>query len=139
VIGGSRPPHWLTDACARSGATLLANIPDAPAFLRGSPVLVVPLKSGGGMRIKIVEAMAVGTAVVATTIGAGGLDSVPGRDLVIADESAALATAILELTHDAARRRSLTDSARNLVERSYDALAIGRRTFAFYERLLARR
>jgi polysaccharide biosynthesis protein PslH len=139
TIGGSRPPQWLIDACARSGVALLANVPDAPDFLRSSALLVVPLKSGGGMRIKIVEAMAVGTAVVATSVGAGGLASMPGRDLMIADDGVALASAILDLTSDEARRRSLTDSARSLVERSYDALEIGRRTFAFYERLLARR
>jgi glycosyltransferase involved in cell wall biosynthesis len=82
------------------------------------------LRIGGGTRLKIFEAMSVGKAVVSTTVGAEGLPVTPGRHLVLADEPAAFARAIVELIRDGERRRRLELEARRLVVERYDWSAV---------------
>jgi glycosyltransferase involved in cell wall biosynthesis len=82
-------------------------------------VCVVPLKVGGGSRLKILEAMALGTPVVATSKGAEGLDVTAGEDILIADEPSAFADAVLQLLEDQALRARLTANGRRLVEERY--------------------
>jgi len=90
-------------------------------------VCVVPLRQGGGTRLKILEAMALGTPVVATSKGAEGLDVTPDHDILIADEPAEFARQVVRLLGDASLARQLADNARRLVERSYDWDQIGKR------------
>jgi glycosyltransferase involved in cell wall biosynthesis len=80
---------------------------------------VVPLSAGGGTRIKLIEAFAHGVPVVATTIGAEGIDVVDGVNAVIADSPGAFVEACTGLLADNARAASLADAARHLVERRY--------------------
>ena len=70
-------------------------------ILRRRAVYVVPLRIGGGTRLKIFEAMAMGKAVVSTTVGAEGLPVTPGSDIVIADEPDAFARAVVDMIRDA--------------------------------------
>jgi glycosyltransferase involved in cell wall biosynthesis len=74
-------------------------------YLRDATVVVVPLRIGGGTRLKIYEAMAMGKALVSTTIGAEGLSFQNGRDLLLADDASAFAEAIVLLLRDAQARR----------------------------------
>jgi polysaccharide biosynthesis protein PslH len=85
---------------------------------------VVPLRIGGGTRLKIFEAMAMGKAVVSTTVGAEGLPVTSGRDVVIADEPAAFARAVVGLIRDAESRRRIEVEARRLVVERYDWSAV---------------
>jgi glycosyltransferase involved in cell wall biosynthesis len=121
-IAGSRAPEWLR---ARLAAT-------------GVHFVIAPILSGGGMRIKILEAMAAGKAVVSTTIGAEGIDAVPGQHLLIADDADAFAAAIAELLRDPSRARGLGDAARLFVGSRYAAGALARGLVAFYEELTQR-
>lgn len=79
-------------------------------------VIVVPLKAGGGTRIKIYEAMAMGVPVVSTTIGAEGLAVTHGEDILIADDAAAFAAALLNLAQDRNISMKLAQKARSEVE-----------------------
>jgi glycosyltransferase involved in cell wall biosynthesis len=74
-------------------------------------VVVVPLRIGGGTRLKIFEAMAMGKALVSTSIGAEGLEVESGRDLLLADDAASFADAVILLLRDAAVRRRLEQAA----------------------------
>ena len=65
-------------------------MPDLRPHLAEAAAVVVPLRLGGGTRLKIVEAMAMGKAIVSTTLGAEGIEAVPGRDLLIADRAGGL-------------------------------------------------
>jgi glycosyltransferase involved in cell wall biosynthesis len=85
------------------------------------------LRVGGGTRLKILEALALGTPVVATTKGAEGLELVPGRDALIADGPADFAEAVLALLADPDLRARLSWHGRRLVEAHYDWAAIGQR------------
>ena len=87
---------------------------------------IVPLRIGGGTRLKIYEAMAAKTAVVSTTIGAEGLVIAPGENILIADEPGAFAEACVRLISDARERRRLADAAWQHVEarHSWEAAAV---------------
>lgn len=102
-------------------------VDDIRPVIAGAAVCVVPLRQGGGTRLKILEAMALGTPVVATTKGAEGLDVTPGRDIIIADEPAEFATRVVQLLGDAELRANLARSARRLVVEHYDWRQIGQR------------
>ncbi|MFL5640126.1 MAG: glycosyltransferase, partial [Gemmatimonadaceae bacterium] len=94
-----------------------------PHVARGA-VYVVPLRIGGGTRLKIFEAMAMGKAVVSTTIGAEGLPVTSGRDVVIADEPERFAQAVVHLMRHVPARQAIETAARSLVVERYDWSAV---------------
>jgi glycosyltransferase involved in cell wall biosynthesis len=126
VLVGRRPPHWLrTKVGATPGAELYADVPDVRPFLARCGFLVVPLRIGGGSRLKILEALAAGTPVVSTRVGAEGLELTPDRDLVIADTREEMVTAV---TAAIRRPEELADTAESgqqqvLARYSWDPLA----------------
>jgi len=95
-------------------------VDDVRPLVAGSAVCVVPLRVGGGTRLKILEAMALGTPVVSTTKGAEGLDLRDGEHLLIADSPQEFAQATLRVLNDPILRRRLTDAASKRVQREYD-------------------
>lgn len=98
---------------------LTGYLEDVRPAVAQSQVCVVPLLTGGGTRLKILEAMALGTPVVSTTKGAEGLEATPGEDILIADEPTAFANAILRLLDDAALRTKLAANGQGLVLERY--------------------
>jgi glycosyltransferase involved in cell wall biosynthesis len=105
---------------ARSGF-----VDDVRPLLGAAWLAVAPIFAGGGTRVKILEAMAAGTPVVATAKGAEGLDAVAGEHLLIADEPAAFADHVIALLADPARRARLARAGRALVETRYDWRVLG--------------
>jgi polysaccharide biosynthesis protein PslH len=99
---------------------VLGDVPEVLPHLRAARVLVVPLTAGSGTRLKILEAMAAGVPVVTTTVGVAGIAAVPGRDVLIGDSSADLAAQAARVLDDDDLARSLSTSARALVESRYD-------------------
>lgn len=132
AIAGSSPPEWLRRRAADAGIELQADVADAAAFVRGLAVFVAPLFAGGGMRIKVLEAMALAKPVVATAIGAGGIDV---DDLVIADNAPSFAEAVAELLRDPARAARIGAAARASVAARYDGDALALGLLTFYESL----
>jgi glycosyltransferase involved in cell wall biosynthesis len=100
-------------------------VDDVRPVIAGSAACVVPLRQGGGTRLKILEAMALGVPVVSTRKGAEGLDVVDGEHLLLADGPRDLAAASVRLLQDGALRARLAANARALVEQRYDWRAIG--------------
>ncbi|HEX9986471.1 MAG TPA: glycosyltransferase family 4 protein [Thermoanaerobaculia bacterium] len=131
-IGGSNAPQWLRE---RLGASLEADVPDAAAFIRGMQVMVAPIFAGGGMRIKIMEAMNLGRPVVATSVGASGMDVRHGEHILLADDAASFAAAVAKLLRDPSRARAIGEAGRRLVETRYASDALARGLLAFYEQL----
>jgi polysaccharide biosynthesis protein PslH len=117
IIGG-RPPQSLL-ALAGPKIELTGFVPDLRPHLAAAAVVVVPLRLGGGTRLKIVEGMAMGKAMVSTTLGAEGIDVVPGRDLLIEDQPAAFAGAVNRLLADPALAARIGQSARQLSVEKY--------------------
>jgi polysaccharide biosynthesis protein PslH len=102
------------------------RVPSVVEHLHQSAVVIVPLRIGGGTRLKIYEAMATGKAVVSTTIGAEGLDVHHGRDIMLADDPGSFAQAVIMLLRDRELRRRYEQAAADTAAR-YDWPAIGER------------
>ncbi len=96
--------------------------------------MVVPLRIGGGTRLKIVEALAIGTPVVSTTIGAEGLDLVADEHLRLADDPASLTAAVTDLFADPAAAAALAERGRAFVHDRYRWEALGDRLVDYWER-----
>lgn len=110
------PVHRLP---ANDGVSFTGYLEDVRPAVTQSQVCVVPLLTGGGTRLKILEAMALGTPVVSTSKGAEGLEATPGEDILIADEPTEFADAVLCLLGDQALRAKLAANGRQLVEERY--------------------
>jgi glycosyltransferase involved in cell wall biosynthesis len=100
--------------------------------------VVVPLRLGGGTRLKIVEAMAMGTAIVSTSLGVEGVEAVPGRDLLVEDKPAAFAQAVNRLLAEPILAARLGQSARQLAVRQYAWSGAARALENFYREMLDR-
>lgn len=110
-----------------SGVVLTGYLEDVRPTVAQSWACVVPLRVGGGTRLKVLEAMALGTPVIATCKGAEGLDVAPGEDILIADEPTSFAHATLRLLSDQDLRAKLAANGRGLVRDRYDWSQIGNR------------
>jgi glycosyltransferase involved in cell wall biosynthesis len=106
---------------------LTGYVEDVRRPVAEATVCVVPIRQGGGTRLKILEAMALGTPTIATSKGAEGLEVTDGEHLLLADDPESFATGVVELLRNPAIRRRLAASARRLVEQRYDWQAIGSR------------
>jgi glycosyltransferase involved in cell wall biosynthesis len=99
-IVGARPPDEVRALMIDATIEVTGYVDDPMPYLESSALMVVPLRAGGGMRVKILEALARGIPVVSTTIGAEGIDVTPGEHLLIADEPADFAAAVVRLLRD---------------------------------------
>jgi polysaccharide biosynthesis protein PslH len=113
---GRRPSAWLKQVGARYPNVIVTDtVPDVRPWLWGARVSIVPLRIGGGTRLKIFEAMAAQVPVVSTTVGAEGLPVVNGRQLLVEDDPCSFAGACIRLLNDSTRRRELASEAWTLV------------------------
>ncbi len=127
TIVGRNPTPTLVRLAGNAGhTTVTGRVPDVRPFLEHAAVVIVPLRIGGGTRLKIFEAMAMGCAVVSTTIGAEGLPVDHGTHLLIADSPREFADACIRLLRDAAMARRLGDQAAEYVHKhhSWDVAAL---------------
>jgi glycosyltransferase involved in cell wall biosynthesis len=121
LIVGRNPPESLRVQCARQdGVELHANVADVRPFLARATLLAVPLRIGGGSRLKILEALASGTPVVSTRVGAEGLHLEPGEHLDVVEGIDEMAGAILAAIRDPERLSSQAEAGRREVLRRYD-------------------
>jgi len=107
------------------GVVFTGYVDDIHPVVAGSWACVVPLRIGGGTRLKILEAMALGTPVVSTSKGAEGLDVTHGENILIADDPREFAAQTVRLLRDPELRRHLAENGRRLVEQRYDWRLIG--------------
>jgi glycosyltransferase involved in cell wall biosynthesis len=132
IVGRAPAPDILGLAHKDSRLTVTGTVPDVRPWMWGASVAVVPLRIGGGTRLKIYEAMAAGTATVSTTIGAEGLDVSHPENIRLADTPQALAAECLTLLTDQGQRDAVAAAALHLVTSRYSWDA----TTATFERLL---
>lgn len=123
IIGRSPTPavRRLAD---EHGVVVTGRVDDVRPHIAGGSVYIVPLRIGGGTRLKIFEAMSMAKAVVSTTVGAEGLPVTDGRNILIADDPAAFADAVIRLIRDDRGRRALEEASRRLVVDRYDWSAV---------------
>ena len=119
----------LQALAGRDGIEVRGFVPDLGQCLAETAVVAAPLREGGGLRSKVLEAMAYGKAIVATPLGAAGTGAVAGRDLEVAADATEFASKLVALLHDPARRRQLEQAARAHAETAFSIT----RTAAEYE------
>lgn len=134
LIVGSNPPEEVR-RLASDRVTVTGGVPDTRPYLERASVAVVPLRIGGGTRLKIAEAMAMGKPVVSTSIGCEGLDVVDGEHILIADEPADFAEKVVELLVRPEQRGILAEQGRELACTKYDWRVSATRLEETYERL----
>jgi len=133
-VGGRGLPSGVAALARCAGLTLRGFVDDAEAWLRGLGTAIVPLRSGSGIAMKLLDAMRAGVPVVATSAGARGLAVRDGEELLLADDPAALTDAIVRITRDEGLRRRLAHGAyahlvrahgRDAAAADYEAIARG--------------
>ena len=132
-VAGSNPPRGLEGIARADGVRFLGRVPDARDFLASGAAMVVPLLSGGGVRVKIIEAMALGVPVVSTRLGATGIGARDGEEILLADGPDRLAEACVALLTDRRRAVAVGRAGRRAIRRSFDADVVGRDLLAFLE------
>lgn len=132
---GFDPPPDIRALATVPGVEVVGAVPDIVPWLRRAMAVIVPLRAGGGTRFKLLEAFAVGRPVVSTTIGAEGIDAVPGEHFLAADDPPAFARAVVRLLERPELRIALTHAARRLVEREYGWAQLAERVLAVYREL----
>jgi sugar transferase (PEP-CTERM/EpsH1 system associated) len=128
---GRRPPRRLQSLASHS-VVVTGAVEDIRPYLAKAALCVVPLRSGSGTRIKIFEAMAMGKAVVSTSMGAEGLPVRHGDNIILADDPADFARQVVDLLRDPPRRQQLGHAARQLVEENYGWPAVA----AYFDRII---
>lgn len=127
LIVGRDPPPEVSGLDGRDGIEVVGSVPSMAPYFERATAVVVPLLSGGGTRLKILEAFACARAVVSTGVGREGLDASDGAELLVADGAEAFATATLRLLEDPSLRERLAAAGRELAERRYDWRVLGDR------------
>jgi glycosyltransferase involved in cell wall biosynthesis len=134
IVGGQAPP--VLQALAGPKIEFTGFVPDLRPHLASAAAVVTPLRLGGGTRLKIVEAMAMGKAIISTSLGAEGIDAVDGRDMLIADGPVAFAEAVNRTIADPTLAARLGASARRLSAERYSWAGAARQLEAFYRQIL---
>ncbi|HYV36789.1 MAG TPA: glycosyltransferase [Gemmataceae bacterium] len=126
VVGRNPPPGLVERLQTTPGVELHADVPDVRPFLGNCGVMTVPLRIGGGSRLKILEALACCLPVISSTVGAEGLSLEAGRDFARADEPEAMASTLVDAIRSPAPFRAMAENGRRVVLERYDwdALAI---------------
>lgn len=121
-VVGSRPPREVVvlGGGDETGINVTGYVPDPTPYFQRAALMVVPLRAGGGMRVKILNAMAQGIPIVSTTLGYEGIAVTPGEDILVGDTPEEFAAAVLHLLEDVNLAACLAANGRLLAEEKYD-------------------
>jgi len=125
-IAGRNTPQWVFDK-AGNGVVVHGEVEDAKAFIQAHPITVVPLFSGSGMRVKILESMALGRVLLTTRIGLEGIDASHRKEVLIGDTVEEFISLLEECFSSSEQLRVLATHAKQFVFDRYDNIAIGGR------------
>ena len=120
VVAGRRPPPEIRALSTRPGIQVTGEVDDIRPYLADALAMVVPLRSGGGTRLKILQAMAMARPIVSTTLGAEGLSVTPGEHLLLADSPQTFAEGIVTLALSSQLAERVAEAGRRLALTQYD-------------------
>lgn len=122
TIIGKNPPRDFLDTAAQNPESIKITgyVPDLAPYLRESALMVVPVRAGGGMRVRILEAFSYAMPVVTTTIGLEGIQGVPEKDVLVADTTTDFADRVIQLLENPDLQQKLSTNGRQLAETKYD-------------------
>jgi glycosyltransferase involved in cell wall biosynthesis len=139
AVGQDPPPELLAVAALDPQVVVTGKVPDVRPYIRRAAVYVVPLRVGGGTRLKVLDGLSLGKAMVSTSIGCEGIAVEPARHLLVADTPAAMADAAVSLLRSQEQRQQLGTAARQLIESRYAWPIIGRQLLSAYDEATARK
>jgi hypothetical protein len=135
TVIGKQPPALLQQlGISPANLDVVGFADSVEPYLAETAVFLVPLLAGGGMRVKIIDGWKWGMPIVSTTIGAEGIKSVPGQNILIADTPAAFAKATLDLLQSPEQAQLLAEQGRRWLEEHYDWRKVYRRWDAIYQK-----
>lgn len=136
VVGKQPDTPAVRALAAQPGVRLTGLVDDIRPLVHGAAVYVVPLRIGGGTRLKILDALSMGSAIVSTRIGCEGIEVTDGQDILMADAPQDFADAVCRVLEDPALRDRLGRQGRDLVERRYDWRAVAEDMLRVYDDLV---
>jgi len=134
-LAGRMMPEWLENL-AMENIEIAGEVEDAQEFINSKAVMIVPLFSGSGIRIKIIEGMALGKAIISTAIGAEGIAYTHGKDILIANTPEEFLYAVRKFVSNKSYCDEVGANARKLIEDNHDIVKITQKLLAFYQRVL---
>ena len=134
-LAGRKMPDSLLNA-NYPNVSVVGEVPDAMYFIESKKINIVPLLSGSGIRVKIIEAMSVGKTVISTTIGAEGIDYTDGKNILIADTPEEFVTQIKRCVEDNEFCSNIGKNAYDLVANHYNNELLTKKLIGFYDKLL---
>jgi glycosyltransferase involved in cell wall biosynthesis len=139
IIGQDPPPELIARTRKDRGLRIHGYVSDVRPLIRQASVYVVPIRVGGGTRLKVLDALALGKAIISTPVGCEGIEVTHDRDILIEDDPRQFAQQVLELLDDPERRKRLGANARKLAEARYAWAPIAGRLEQAYELAIQRR
>ena len=133
-LAGRHMPKWLMNL-KKDNVTVLGEVSSAQEFIRDNGIAIVPLLSGSGIRIKIIESMAMGKTVITTMIGAEGIQYSEYNNIIIADNPTKIVETICRIMKDPEEIQRIGRNARKLIEDVYDNKKIIDRLLIFYDEI----
>jgi polysaccharide biosynthesis protein PslH len=133
-IAGRNTPDFIRNLESKN-IEIVGEVPDAATFVQSAPLSIVPLLSGGGMRAKIIEAMALGAVVISTRIGAEGIPAIHQEHILIADSREEFLDALTFIFTEPDKLNEVSFNARKFVEEHFDANKFGADYYLFLENL----
>lgn len=133
-LAGRHTPKWMKKLKMKN-VNVHGEVPDAKEFIKNNDIAIVPLLSGSGIRIKIIESLAMGKTVITTTIGAEGIQYSEYNNIIIADTPTKIVETICRITKDPEEIRRIGRNARKLIEDLYDNKKIIDRLLIFYDEI----
>jgi len=135
MLAGRSMPEWLLNSNFPN-VHILGEVEDAKVFMLSNAVMIVPLFSGSGMRIKIIEAMAMGKVVIATTIAAEGINYTNNENIIIANTADEFKNAVLDIIYNNEKLNKIAQNARKFIENEYANNRITDNLLLFYQQIL---
>jgi len=136
IVGRNPTPKVKSLHAPQAGVTVTGSVPDVRPYLASHQLFIVPLRVGGGTRLKIYEGMTMGLPTVSTTIGAEGLPVVPGEHLMLADDPESFARECIALLRDPARSSAMGDAADHYVRQQFGWDGVARRFAEFCQAVI---
>jgi glycosyltransferase involved in cell wall biosynthesis len=127
-------PEWIRKS-SYNQVEITGEVDDANRFMNSKAIMVVPLFSGSGIRIKIIEGMAAGKTIVSTSIGAEGIEYTNGKNILIANDPDSFITQVASCIENKEKFEGIGKQARLLIETSYNRADLIRKLIAFYQKI----
>ncbi len=134
AIAGRNAPKWFLSKIAVKNVVYKGEVDDANAFMLQNGIMIAPLLAGSGMRIKIIEGMALGKVIVTTSIGCEGIDAVHEKEILIADNVNDFVRQVIHILNDTALQVKISENSFKFVIRNYSNHNLASRLAGFYKK-----